>query len=367
MLYRGQGDIEPMIKVNMPHCLGKLLFSPQHVISWLLYLFLFSLVLFGYEKTYAYFSPLNGLAPLGARLEKIEHAVNGDDFSFAVVGDNKNDKAIFPRLLQKINSDPQIKFIIHTGDLIRSPERSYVKDIMKTLSVVGLQKPLLTIPGNHDSKRNSGSLYHQAFGPLHAVFNLGQTLFVLVDTTAIGTKSELDWLSAALQQKKSAQNVLVFMHSPLYDPRPDGDHCLPKQAGDMLKTLFINSGVKHVYSGHVHGYWSGAWDSLPYTITAGGGATLYSTDPAHGFYHYVKVTVVGGKIDEEVVAVDASLNAGLTSKIGYFLRSTHMGGCTMVLGVMLFLCSGFCMVRARLKDKSVKSAVDLHISQQQSR
>ena len=47
--------------------------------------------------------------------------------------------------------------------------------------------------------------------------------------------------------------------------------------------LFKKYKVTHIFAGHIHGYYTGTWDGMPYTITGGAGAQLYGSDPEHVF------------------------------------------------------------------------------------
>jgi hypothetical protein len=64
--------------------------------------------------------------------------------------------------------------------------------------------------------------------------------------------------------------------------------------------------VTHIFAAHIHSYFSGDWNGVPYTITAGAGAPLYGTDPAHFFYHYLKVTLKDGRVQVRVQRVAAT-------------------------------------------------------------
>ena len=93
----------------------------------------------------------------------------------------------------------------------------------------------------------------------------------------------------------------MFLHVPLFDPRGgENHHCLPEATGRRLAALFRQYRVTHIFAGHIHSYFSGNWDGVPYTITGGAGAPLYGTDPKHFFYHYLKVTLQGGEVQVEV-------------------------------------------------------------------
>ena len=61
--------------------------------------------------------------------------------------------------------------------------------------------------------------------------------------------------------------------------------------------------ITHIFCSHIHGYFTGDWEGIPYTISGGAGAPLVGTDPAHFFYHYLKVRVRGGTVTVEPVPV----------------------------------------------------------------
>jgi hypothetical protein len=75
---------------------------------------------------------------------------------------------------------------------------------------------------------------------------------------------------------------------------------LSEDTGPKLAALFRRYHVTHVFAGHIHSYFSGNWDGVPYTITGGAGAPLYGTDSQHYFYHYLMVTLTAGKVTIKV-------------------------------------------------------------------
>ena len=64
--------------------------------------------------------------------------------------------------------------------------------------------------------------------------------------------------------------------------------------------MFKKYRVSHIFAAHIHSFFEGQWDGVPYTITAGAGAKLYGADPQHFFYHYTKVTVKGDRVQTQV-------------------------------------------------------------------
>jgi len=115
------------------------------------------------------------------------------------------------------------------------------------------------------------------------------------------SQAQLRWLEAELQKSQNYKTRLVFCHIPLYDPR-DGDkpHSLKPGEAAKLSALFKKYKVTHVFAGHIHSYYAGDWEGLPYTISGGAGAPLAGTDPQHYFYHYLKVSLQGDRVQIQV-------------------------------------------------------------------
>jgi hypothetical protein len=71
------------------------------------------------------------------------------------------------------------------------------------------------------------------------------------------------------------------------------------RAEDSLE-LFKQYNVSHVFASHIHGYYQGQWQGIPYTITGGAGAQPVGKGPKHDFFHYIKVSVKGNTVDMAV-------------------------------------------------------------------
>ena len=304
------------------------------------YVFVISLMLFiGHEYALSRM-PLQGLPPLAERIQGIEQRIDPDDFCFAVLGDNKNDKAVFPAALGAINDDPEISFVVHTGDMVKAPVKSLFQDFLKTVRAC-LEKPFLICPGNHDDGREDSPMYERAFGQKQYVVSIGGTCLVFADTQRLSFGTGQGWLRRALDQNRQSRSIIVFMHMPPCDPRGgDHHHALRLAVAERLLSLFKEYHVNHVYTGHIHGYWAGDWDMIPYTITAAAGARLYSKDPAHGFYHYLKVRVKDGRIQQVVKPVKNTSFAKLSNVFLYYIQVEHLK--TGLIAVMI--CSGMVSV-----------------------
>jgi serine/threonine-protein phosphatase CPPED1 len=227
---------------------------------------------------------------------------SGPTLTFAVLGGNRSNPKVFVQVLKQMDKDPGLAFAMDVGDLV---ETGTVENFRVFLDQVRryLHLPLLTVIGNHDLERGHGArLYQKIFGPYHYAFQLKDNYFIVVNDvnkTGFG-QAQWRWLNIELKKSQSYQTRLVFLHVPLFNPRKGEHHTLPVATGRKLAALFSRYHVTHIFAGHIHGYFTGKWDGVPYTITAGGGAPLYGTDPQHFFYHYLKVSLEGGKVAIQV-------------------------------------------------------------------
>jgi len=115
------------------------------------------------------------------------------------------------------------------------------------------------------------------------------------------TPGQFHWLEDELQRFQACKTRIMLMHVPLYDPTGSPKpHCMPPEAAARLLSIFKKYRVSHIFAAHIHTYYAGNCDGLPYTITGGAGAPLRRDNPSHDFYHYLKVTIAGGKVQVQV-------------------------------------------------------------------
>jgi hypothetical protein len=246
------------------------------------------------------FSPLPAYDLIATNLQNIK-ITNPDDFNFAVFGDNKNSFTTFEGLIEHVNRDPSIAFAIDLGDLVYDGEKEKYRHFFNQIKKFRL--PLLAAIGNHELKENGRGLYYDIFGPFYYSFEIGNNYFIVLDDAdEIGLDFwQSRWLEDELEKSQPYTNRFILMHVPLYDPRGEGyKHSLPEGEANKLATLFHKYRVTHIFCSHIHGYFSGQWQGVPYTITGGAGAELYGIDPNHFFYHYLKVYVKDGALNVHV-------------------------------------------------------------------
>lgn len=236
------------------------------------------------------------------QVERLQ-AADGGPLTFAVLGDSRSNPEVFERVLKDLAGDPSLAFAIEVGDLVERGTLEQFDAFFKQIQPYA-RMPFLTVVGNHDLGKNQDlTLYREIFGPDYYAFPVKGNYFIMVNDVEGSEVGEPQWrwLEDELKKSQSYKTRLVFLHTPLFDPRGgDKHHCLPEAAGRRLAALFRQYHVTHIFAGHIHSYFSGNWDGVPYIITAGAGAPLYGTDAAHFFYHYLKVTLRGDQVDVQV-------------------------------------------------------------------
>jgi len=257
------------------------------------------------------------------------------EFSFIVFGDNKNSIKTFGSLINKINKEDFL-FAVACGDLVYDGNKEKYNFVLRQLKKI--DKPVLTVIGNHEIADNGRGNYYNIFGNFYYSFIVGNSYFIILDDA---NEKELDswqmeWLRNELEKSKKFQYRFLFMHVPLFDPRDKKSGKLPlyipiiseyeyfkeisnrNQAIELSK-LFNKYDITHVFFSHIHGYFTGSMGNIPYTITGGAGAELLGADPEHYFNHYIKVDVKKENINCEVVRIK-------TPRAGEFFRVLDLLG-----------------------------------------
>jgi hypothetical protein len=243
------------------------------------------------------------------------------NFSFAVLGDNRNSIDEFIQLMNSINSDDDTLFSIDLGDLVGNGEmRKYMLFIDQ---VKRFKKPLLTVIGNHDitnfryyfTEENGRENYYNIFGNFYYSFAIGDAYFIVLDNADEQNIDiqQMTWLQEELEKSSAYKYRFVFMHVPLFDPRvrpPEVGHAMYNiNSAKQLNSIFDKYNITMLFTSHIHSYYRGEWGKTPYIITGGAGAPLYGKTPEHSFYHSIKVSVSGKGIMYEVKKITPFQNS----------------------------------------------------------
>jgi len=266
------------------------------------------ILLFVGLKLRDYYAPLPDHERNKKEISRIK-AYDPSDFTFAVFGDNKGNISIFKPLLRDIDDRIDIDFAIDLGDLVDGGNNAHYRRFLNQLQD-NLAIPVLAVIGNHDLSKGGSSHYQEIFGPTYYSFQIGQGYFTILDAISEQgfDKTERKWLEDELKKAQVSKARFVFMHVPPFDPRGGGfDKCLPERDRRDLLDLFRRYNVTHLFASHIHGYFTGVWEGVPYTITGGAGAGLQGSGSQHFFHHYVEVHVNDGKVDTTVRQIDSEV------------------------------------------------------------
>lgn len=245
----------------------------------------------------------------------------GQDFSFAVMGDVEpcrfrllrylfNQPDVFSRQMDAIRGGRQIDFTVQLGDMVSKGTPHFYREFLTEIAGLPIDKPYLTVIGNHDRSRPNGksqsSLYRGLFGQANYSFDHAGVRFVTLDTSAKKvTTAQLKWLRMVLD---TPMRKIVFTHIPpvvlgLWGGVVHGIGGFSENAHEFVRVM-SEMGVSRVYMGHVHAFGVQDHRGVRYVLTGGGGSALFPSGSPDIFHHYLTVTIGPESISETVHPLD---------------------------------------------------------------
>ncbi len=246
------------------------------------------------------------------------HVADPGDFHFIVYGDNRGDRPPFASMLDEVAADPDVAFLIGNGDLVRTEGKEEFRQLIQQVNA-RLRIPFIPAPGNHDLEQG-GLLWRQIMGPLNYTFRVGASAFIIFDDNSPDSlaESHIQWLEHALADAQDCNMRIVVMHIPLFDRSGDIiSHCIPEAESLRMREILRSGRATYVFGSHVHGYYAGDYEGIPYTITGGGGARLGGSQAEHYFFHYLRVHLHDGRLDTEVRRTPSPLAQRWFGPYGY--------------------------------------------------
>lgn len=226
-------------------------------------------------------------------------------FSFVVFGDNHDNYEVFGQLINKVNQEPDLDFVVSTGDFLtygKIGQKTQYEKYLKTIKK--FKVPLYQTMGNHDGAGSGYQYFSQYFGPYYYSFDHENAHFIVLNNAfkVSFDKGQKAWLKADLA-KNVNKPIFVFMHKPALDPTDSvfENYIMPgRQETQELIGLFNRYKVDYVIAGHIHGFARTKRDAVVYLLVGGAGGPLHLPREIGGFFHYVKFIVNGDKIKDEV-------------------------------------------------------------------
>lgn len=224
-------------------------------------------------------------------LQRAENAEQG--FRFVVMGDSRSNPNLWQNMVSHIKGlDPAPDFVINTGDVVENGLPAeylnyYIPPLLET------DIPFFIAMGNHDMGYNGETLeFRYLFGEnaLDYFFDHGRVRFVFFDNVS-GLKpfhEKWQWLERVLASTPEGFNIVVSAHKPPGNIEKWAWHGMRPGASRTFTRLMSAHGVDHVFLGHIHAYSTARFENVSYTVTGGGGASLYPMyGPGGNFHHYI--------------------------------------------------------------------------------
>ena len=240
-------------------------------------------------------------------------------FHFVIYGDRTGGVPAGLKILQQAVVDTNLldpDLVMTVGDLIQGynttedwmPEMEEYKSIMN-----GLKMNWYPVAGNHDvywRGKNTPPGHHESnyekhFGPLWYSFEHKNCGFVVLYSDEGDPKTnrkgfhdfqqqqmsdaQLTFLDKALEQLKSKDHVMVFIHHPRWiEKRYQGSNWPA-----VHEKLAAAGNVKACFGGHIHFlHYDGPKDGIKYFTLGATGGHLQDDIPDAGFLHHINVVSV---------------------------------------------------------------------------
>jgi Icc protein len=241
------------------------------------------------------------------KLESRLARVQREPYTFVVMGDSRDNDEVFTKCLLAA-AGYQPLFILHVGDAVSIGTEEQFQHFLALLQKTVPDMPVFVAAGNHeltngDKSEKGKALFQQLIGPLDYVLALPRInarVIVLDNSGNSLTSHQIDFLKTELRAENSMK--FVIMHVPPQTHKWIDNHTFAKGAEAFLQTIF-SFNVAGVFYGHYHLYDEDTLSGTRHIITGGAGAPLarlYFGDPS---YHFVLVTLSGGKVATEKISV----------------------------------------------------------------
>lgn len=141
-----------------------------------------------------------------------------NNFSVSILPDTHSFEYGRLGIAQAINQETE--FIIHMGDLVDQATETEYKQTQENLALLK-DKPMLTIPGNHESFQGNLDNYMTLFGSPTYHVTYGQTLFIFLNTAydqsiRLSDSTQFIYLEKTLKAN-TLKTVVIITHVPTKD------------------------------------------------------------------------------------------------------------------------------------------------------
>lgn len=216
-------------------------------------------------------------------------------FGFLAFGDIQNGIEDFDDVVNVLNQQDQVDFILFLGDLTMNSDSEEFQKIEEAFAKISL--PIYSTPGNHDVR--DADRYHAYFGKASYSWTYKGVRFTSVDS-ASWTLSKSTWeqYKSWLQQAKD-QTHIVFSHIAPTEPFGlRGGHWRSRREANAFIAESSRWHVDAMFYGHLHTLDIYSLAGIPVYLSGGGGAFQEYFDGIER--HFLKVGVNPEKSDISV-------------------------------------------------------------------
>ncbi|MBI2984297.1 MAG: metallophosphoesterase [Candidatus Kerfeldbacteria bacterium] len=227
--------------------------------------------------------------------------------TFAVVGDNHGDNPVYRQILAELRHEPPA-FLLNLADLTEdgtSEEFTAVKNLERDLPF-----PVYHTVGSHDIKTDpTRRLFVDTFGqPAWGVFRHGSINLIVLDNAdrQVGFPTDsLDWLEPYLETDRPGVTIIAYHRPfdlPLSSLLGDDETRASRITNERLLAILGRHPIDYIFSAHLHTYLTYTVAGIPAVVSGGGGdpAQTVLGGPKNNYFHYLLVSVSGGRIQVEV-------------------------------------------------------------------
>ncbi|MBN2027894.1 MAG: metallophosphoesterase [Actinobacteria bacterium] len=230
-----------------------------------------------------------------------EDALSGD-FSFLVCGDPHGRTDLLEEIVAQAGEG---EFLVVVGDITTGKGLQEMQGMKDYLDGTGIE--YYTVPGDNDMPGGDSSTYEAVFGPDHyAVDSRGAHLVFLNDAVqGVGcSDEELAWLQEDLAAVEEGRLILAFAHVPPGAPVDMGKSGFVEEETESNRTMLDmlgEAGAPVIYCGHLHAYMLYSSGPPRVVVTGGAGGNPHLSEQSGGYHHFLRVTVTGGEVSEEII------------------------------------------------------------------
>jgi 3',5'-cyclic-AMP phosphodiesterase len=186
---------------------------------------------------------------------------SSDTLKFVLISDIHENYDDLADGIISINNQPNISFVACCGDITNAGMTQEFKWYINVTK--NLNRPLITVIGNHDCISNGYTVYTKLFGPSKMSFTAGKYKLILFDNIIWEKNNEMPdykWLSNELAD--SSYYNLILSHIPPFSEEMTKEYNLNySQTVDSTNTLLC------LY-GHTHTFTEGYYNNVHMVVSA---------------------------------------------------------------------------------------------------